>query len=415
MYPTSGGVPMKDDKVYGLVFGGGGARGVYQIGVWRAIRKMGIHIGAVSGASIGSINGALFAQGDINAAQKAWRNLNLSDAIRMEDELPSPDNLFDIRNLNQLIKHVLIQKDIDMEPVREILARYIDENRVRASAIDFGIITYDISGMAPTEVFVSDIPEGCLFDYIMASACFPVFKSIEIDGRKFIDGGIYNNVPADMLAEKGYDHLIIVDVGGVEIVRSPRCKNAELITIKPQTSLGGLFDMTPAVLRRNIKRGEFDTYRAFGKLTGNRFYLTVRSTARFVRQYGMDVLDGLEIAAEKYGLDPYHVYNPDKLLKIVTEKFEFERQNYQLLRKREHSALRQSLRGEHPLIWKFDQEFLIPGAVDLLADPAKSEHAKQTFRRIAPTAAKAAEALLKLGLRPTFYESVPSDSLAEIK
>ena len=56
MHPTCGGVPMKDDIVYGLVFGGGGARGAYQIGVWRAIRKMGIRIGAVAGASIGSIN-----------------------------------------------------------------------------------------------------------------------------------------------------------------------------------------------------------------------------------------------------------------------------------------------------------------------------------------------------------------------
>ncbi len=406
---------MKDDIVYGLVFGGGGARGAYQLGVWRAIRKMGIRIGAVAGASIGSMNGALFVQGDLNLAQRAWRNLNLSDVIRLEDELPSPDNLFDIRNINQLIKHVLIRKGIDMEPVRDILARYIDEDKVRASEIDFGMITYDISGMAPTQVFVSDIPQGSLFDYIMASACFPVFKSIEIDGRKFVDGGIYNNIPADMLAEKGYEHLIVVDIGGVEIIRSPRCRSCDFITIKPQTALGGLFDMTPAVLRRNIKRGEFDTYRAFGKLKGNLFYLTVKSTARFVRQYGQDALDGLEIAARKYGIDPYHIYNPDKLLKLVTEKFEADRTNYRLLRSRSHAELRKNLRGERPLIWKFDQEFLIPAAVDLLADPAKSDHAKKTFRRIAPLPAKAAEALLTLGIRPTFYESSPAGSLAEVK
>lgn len=406
---------MKDDKVYGLVFGGGGARGAYQIGVWRALRKMGIHIGAVAGASIGSINGALFAQGDLNLAQKAWRNLNLSEVIRLEDELPAPDNLFDIRNVNQLIKHVLVQKGIDMEPVRDILMRYIDEDKVRNSETDFGLITYDISGLAPTEVFVSGIPKGSLFDYIMASACFPVFKSIEIDGRKFVDGGVYNNIPADMLAEKGYEHLIVVDIGGVEIIRSPRCRNADILTIKPQSGLGGVFDMSPAVLRRNIKRGEFDTYRAFGRLKGNLFYLTARSTARFVRQYGSDVLDGLEIAAQKYRVDPYHIYNPEKLLKIVTEKFEADRTNYRLLRNREHSALRKSLRNERPLIWKFDQEFLIPAAVDLLADPAKTDHQKRTFRKIAPAPAKAAEALLKLGILPTFYESIPAGSPAEIK
>ena len=53
---------------YGLVLAGGGAKGIYQIGAWKALRELDIPIQAVTGASIGSINGALLAQGDVHDA-----------------------------------------------------------------------------------------------------------------------------------------------------------------------------------------------------------------------------------------------------------------------------------------------------------------------------------------------------------
>lgn len=46
---------------YGLVLAGGGCKGVYQIGVWRALREMGVSITAVVGTSVGAMNGALVA------------------------------------------------------------------------------------------------------------------------------------------------------------------------------------------------------------------------------------------------------------------------------------------------------------------------------------------------------------------
>ena len=46
-------------KPYGLVLAGGGAKGAYQIGAWKAMREMGVTFNAVAGVSIGSINGAL--------------------------------------------------------------------------------------------------------------------------------------------------------------------------------------------------------------------------------------------------------------------------------------------------------------------------------------------------------------------
>ena len=54
----------------GLVLEGGGGKGSYQIGVWKAIRELGLEkkIVAVSGTSVGALNAALFAKGDFETA-----------------------------------------------------------------------------------------------------------------------------------------------------------------------------------------------------------------------------------------------------------------------------------------------------------------------------------------------------------
>lgn len=392
---------MPQNILYGLVLGGGGAKGAYQIGAWKALDKMNIQVDAVVGASIGSINGALFAQGDLHTAQTAWIKLNLKDAIVLEDELQYPDNLFDVRNMNQVLHSVLHQKGLDMEPVRNLLLQYIDEDKVRSSSIDFGIISYDLSNRKPVEIFKSEMPQGTLLDYIMASACFPVFKSVEIDGQKFVDGGVYNNLPADMLARKGYKNIILVDIGGMGIVRNTELANVNLINIKPSPPLGGTFDMTPKVIKLSILRGYLDTFRAFGKLTGSCYYLSVRSSARFVKKYGQSTLDGLQIAGQMYGIDPYRIYTPERLRNEVKKKFLAESQKYVLLRQ---SATREELRsrllGARPRLKKVEKDYLIPAAVDILWDANITDNVRSALRRLMPSAICAAEALVALGILP---------------
>ena len=53
------------NKEYGLVFDGGGARGAYQIGAWRALSEAGVKVSAVAGTSVGALNGALVCMGDL--------------------------------------------------------------------------------------------------------------------------------------------------------------------------------------------------------------------------------------------------------------------------------------------------------------------------------------------------------------
>lgn len=75
---------MDSDKLkYGIVFCGGGAKGAYQIGVWKRLRELGLdkEIVGVSGASIGAMNSMLFAQGDYDAAEEVWKQVKENDMM----------------------------------------------------------------------------------------------------------------------------------------------------------------------------------------------------------------------------------------------------------------------------------------------------------------------------------------------
>ena len=62
-------------KEYGLVFDGGGARGAYQIGAWKALVEAGVKINAVAGTSVGALNGALVCMGDVEKAEDIWSKM----------------------------------------------------------------------------------------------------------------------------------------------------------------------------------------------------------------------------------------------------------------------------------------------------------------------------------------------------
>ena len=75
---------------YGLVFCGGGGRGAYQIGVWKALDQLGKtkHIKAVSGTSAGALNAALFVSKKQIEAEEIWTSLKQGDIIDLKDLNP---------------------------------------------------------------------------------------------------------------------------------------------------------------------------------------------------------------------------------------------------------------------------------------------------------------------------------------
>ena len=72
---------------YGLVLEGGGAKGAYQIGAWKALKEAGIHIKGIAGTSVGALNGALIAMDDFEKAEKIWETIRYSRVMDVDDDL----------------------------------------------------------------------------------------------------------------------------------------------------------------------------------------------------------------------------------------------------------------------------------------------------------------------------------------
>ena len=70
------------NKEYAIVFAGGGTKGSYQVGVIKALKELKIKIVAVSGASIGSINGTLLVQGDEDKLESIYGNIRMQDVLK---------------------------------------------------------------------------------------------------------------------------------------------------------------------------------------------------------------------------------------------------------------------------------------------------------------------------------------------
>lgn len=70
----------------GLVLAGGGGKGAYQIGCWRALQRLGLtRFEVISGTSVGALNGALIAMGDVGRAEGVWLNLEESQVLEANE------------------------------------------------------------------------------------------------------------------------------------------------------------------------------------------------------------------------------------------------------------------------------------------------------------------------------------------
>lgn len=318
-------------KPYGLVLSGGGAKGAYQMGAWQALREMRIKFSAIAGVSIGAINGALIASNNIKDALRLWNSVTIDKGVKIDSELKDPDNLFSAKNYGVLIKEIFRNGGIDASPTRDLLGQYIDEDKVRASGIPFGFVTYSLSSMNPGEKFIDDIPEGELIDYLLASAKYPGVSKIGPEGEWFIDGGIYDNTPINLLRKRGMNRLIVIDISNIKgMAHNADFSCAEIVYIRPYDAdeLGASFDFSEEMTSKRLTMGYLDARKAFGRLAGNFFYFTPLTFRSLTQTYGVDSAEELEKLALAVGVERLKVYREKEFLhtlKLKYMEFEFEK------------------------------------------------------------------------------------------
>ncbi len=278
----------------GLVLEGGGAKGAYEIGACKALKELGIEINGVVGTSIGAIYGAMIAQGDLEKAYELWYNLTPSDVLDVNDKdfkkIVNMDiKTGDIPRLARKIKKIIKDRGFDTRHIRSLLEEHIDEKKLRESNMDYGIVTVSLSDKKPMELFKEDIPEGKITDYIMASAYHPAFKFEKVDGKLFLDGSFFDNLPIKLLYEKGYRNIIAIRLFAIGRVRKVKEKDLEITYIEPSEKLCNTLDFTNISARKNLELGYYDTLKVFKNLKGRRYYLEPKNDEEFFLNYLLNI------------------------------------------------------------------------------------------------------------------------------
>lgn len=119
----------------GLALEGGGAKGAYEIGAYRALTELGYHFDVICGVSIGAINAALLAQGDCEKAAEFWETTANDDLFSEEDKgfleiINRQVNLNTLSALKENIKAALENGGIDTSKIRAFLEQNIDPQRL---------------------------------------------------------------------------------------------------------------------------------------------------------------------------------------------------------------------------------------------------------------------------------------------
>ncbi|HPM78761.1 MAG TPA: patatin-like phospholipase family protein [bacterium] len=233
-------IAKKKRKTVGLALGGGAARGLAHLGVLRVLEREQVPIDLISGTSMGSLVGALYAGNPraeklIAKAQKFYQSEEFAQSrihgLKRNEEV---QGFFD--SFTQTVKRGLMIGStvtrlgfLDREDLYSLLSNFIDDSDIRNLLIPLGIVVCDL--LTGQEVVLR---RGPIIDAVAASSAVPgAFPPIRIGEMECIDGGVVNMVPISVVREMGADVVIAVNVSH-DLLKPPELKRALEIYFRTQ-------------------------------------------------------------------------------------------------------------------------------------------------------------------------------------
>ena len=279
-----------------LVLSGGGARGAYQIGVWKALKELSVNFDIVTGTSVGALNGALMVQDTYQLAEDFWHSIDFgfvfNDAFFKDKELTRKK----LKLIRKYAHATIVKKGLDITELEKNVDKYLDKEIFYSSNIDYGLVTFDLRKRKPVMLTKKDIPEDRLTDYIVASATFyPFFKKKNILDKYYVDGGFYDNLPINLAIEMGATEVIAVYIGVFGLLQRVKNKDIPITYIKPKSRLGSPLSFNSDNSKRGLKLGYNDTMTVFSKCDGNIYTFKKNSILETYNVYKLEIKNKLDI------------------------------------------------------------------------------------------------------------------------
>lgn len=292
------------NREYGLVLEGGGAKGAYQIGAWKALREAGVKIKGIAGASVGSLNGALICMDDLDRAEEIWKNIDYSQVMSVSNETMEALKKKDFKSLNlqELIaKGFQLVKDggFDITPLKDLIANVVgDETKIVDSDRELYSVTYSVSDRKELVFDLRKGEMGTVKDMLLASAYFLAFKNEKLGGKRYMDGGGFNNVPLDVLVDHGYEDIIVIRIYGWGVDKERVVKipdGTQVYHIAPRQDLGGILEFDKKQARKNLTLGYYDAKRFLYDLAGRIYYIDAPKTEPYYFDKMMSEMELLKL------------------------------------------------------------------------------------------------------------------------
>ncbi len=316
----------------GLVLEGGGVKGAYHIGAYTALVEEGYTFDGFVGTSIGAINAALLAQNNWQKTLEMWDNVSMTTMLAFDD-----DKLYKLLN-GEFDKKVIFDIGRAMRNWSSIINRstdqlhyflqsYVDEDEVRKSDKDYGLCTFSVPDFVPHYLMKEDIPISQLCDYIIASASYPLFRWQQISGTgkkhtRFIDGGVYDNMPMKLLISHGYKDLVVVRTSSKKPKRQIDESQVNVLYIVPHQKLAQALEFTQENVQNYKKMGYYDAKRIIWKLPSHIYCVRCNGNDGFLKFIECQFHNDLSPILSQLGEKSYVLLNAniDQLCDILREE-----------------------------------------------------------------------------------------------
>ena len=227
------------DREYGLVLSGGGAKGAFEIGVWRWLQRTGLDkkITGISGTSVGALNSILFSCTSLEEAERIWRSVRQEDLTRvnketlkrvaeiflqaltgaaigsisapllMQDMMPmTGESFFTQEKLSEIVDEVLKSRFPRDRVVFSCLARQSLQQQKEPPAENALQALHNADYYCLNNRNVKEISK-----IVLASSALPlVYDPVRIHHFEYRDGGCRDNTPCMPLIRSGFRKLIVV-------------------------------------------------------------------------------------------------------------------------------------------------------------------------------------------------------------
>lgn len=256
----------------GLVLAGGGGKGAYELGVWKALDELKLtkYITVFSGTSIGAFNSVLFAMNDMKKADELWEEVTMDKLVPIsKSELIKRGIGLYIGGKNlQLAKKLLNYKlehgAIANDGAIEVVEKYLDFNKIKENnKICYAACT-KLSDFSAKYFKINEFDEETGKKIVLASASLPlIYDCTEVLGEKYIDGGIADNIPIQPVYGENCNIIIVVLLSKEVQVDRTLYPNSKLIVISPENldenTITGTLNLNTDAKRIRIIEGYNDT------------------------------------------------------------------------------------------------------------------------------------------------------------